>query len=100
MRQNANVPEFSLTGLSCASPTSCVVTEDIENTQSGAVSFAAQSWNGLSWQASDLAGTISRLSGVSCATTTDCLAVGRSGNLAMAQLWNGTTWKLITPVSP
>jgi hypothetical protein len=99
-QQNADVPEFSLTGLSCGSSSSCVLTEDIENSQSGAVSFAARTWNGLSWQASDLAHPVSRLAGVSCATATNCVAVGRSQNLAMAQHWNGSTWKLLTPVSP
>lgn len=99
-QQNADVPEFSGTGLSCGSATNCVITEDIEDPQSGDVSFAAETWNGLSWQASDLAGPISRLTGVSCATTTNCVAVGRSGSLAMAQLWNGSTWKLLSPVTP
>ncbi len=38
----------------CGSTTSCVLTEDVENPQSGAVSFGAQVWNGVSWQVSDL----------------------------------------------
>jgi hypothetical protein len=100
-QQNADVPEFSLTGLSCGSTTSCVLTEDIENSQSGAVSFAAQAWNGVSWHASELAGHIARLSGVSCSSATSCIAVGRDTSaLAMAQFWNGSTWKLLTPVHP
>lgn len=99
-QQNARVPEFSHTGLSCGSTTSCVLTEDIENPESGAIGFAARTWNGISWQASDLAGTVSRLAGVSCATATSCVAVGRSRNLTMAQLWNGSTWKLIKSVNP
>jgi hypothetical protein len=99
-QQNVDVSEYSLTGLSCGSTTSCVLTEDIEDTQSGAVSFAAQAWNGVSWQASDLAGPIGRLTGVSCASATSCVAVGNSGGLAMAQLWNGSAWKLLTPVTP
>ncbi len=99
-QQNVDVPDFSATSLSCGSTSSCVLTEDVEDLQSGAVSFGAQVWNGVSWQASDLAGHISRLSGVSCASATSCLAVGDSGDLAMAQLWNGSTWKLLAPVNP
>jgi len=99
-QQNADVPEYSRTGLSCGSTTSCVLTEDVEDSQSGDVSFGAQVWNGLSWQASDLAGHLSRLLGLSCASATSCLAVGDGGDLAMAKLWNGTTWKLLAPVNP
>jgi hypothetical protein len=99
-QQNVDVPEFSGTSLSCANSTNCVLTEDIENSQSGAVSFAAESWDGASWHAADLAGAVSRLTGVSCASVTNCVAVGRSGSLAMAQLWNGSTWKLLAPVTP
>jgi len=99
-QQNVDVPDFSGTSLSCGSTTSCVLVEDVEDPQSGAVSFGSQVWNGVSWQASDLAGHISRLSGVSCASATSCLAVGDSGDLAMAQLWNGSTWKLLAPVNP
>ena len=54
----------------------------------------------MSWQASDLVGPLGRLTGVSCSSATSCVAVGNSGGLAMAQLWNGSTWKLLAPVSP
>lgn len=101
-QQNLNVSEFSLNSLSCGSTTSCVLTEDVDNPESGAVSFGAQVWNGVSWQATaHLAGHLARLTGVSCASPTDCIAVGRTlGGLAMAQSWNGSTWKLLAPVSP
>jgi hypothetical protein len=99
--QNVDVPDFSGTGLSCGSTTSCVITEDIDNPETDAVSFAAKVWNGTSWKASDPVGHISRLASVSCSSATSCLAVGRDINgLAMAQSWNGTTWKLLSPINP
>lgn len=100
-QQNVDVPEFSVSGLSCGSTTSCVLTEEIEDIDSGVVSFASQVWNGMSWQASDLVGEISRLNDVSCSSATSCVAVGiSSSGFALAESWNGSTWKLLTPVSP
>src|SRR5712691_1660011 len=50
-----DVPEFAANDLSCGSTTSCVLIEDIENSQTGDNSFAAQTWNGTSWKTTDLA---------------------------------------------
>lgn len=43
--------------------------------------------------------------GISCARANRCIAVGSYDNasgieLAMAQEWNGTTWRLLPAVSP
>jgi hypothetical protein len=100
-KQSADISPEAVSSMACGSTTSCVIVEQITDPQTDDTTFAAQTWNGASWQASALAGHISALNSVSCSSGTSCIAVGRDTSaLAMAQFWNGSTWKLLTPVSP
>ncbi len=87
----------SLTGVSCPSASDCVAVGSYTNSQSRAMTLAAQ-WNGTSWSIlptpnpSD--STASYLSGVSCPSAQTCNAVGyyentSNVNLTLAEAYSG-----------
>lgn len=90
-------------GVSCASPTACMVTW-------GSFGQAlARWWNGRAWTAPAFAGPTARsdlrsVDGVSCTSRTACTAAGSfiyphsSGPLA--ENWNGTRWTVTPAPSP
>ena len=69
--------------------------------------FFSELWNGSTWRVVKVPRPGEFVSGgltdVSCASSTDCLATGfyfptvqGNGN-SLAELWNGTSWRLLTP---
>jgi len=75
---------------------------------SGLETTLAESWNGTKWTLQVPASppdTNSTLLGVACSSLTQCEAVGTyqegsSGEVALADGWNGTTWSLQTASAP
>jgi len=98
-----------LTGVSCASATSCVAVGGDEAGQN-VQDRLAYSWNGTRWTlveaSSPPGGVYGFLAGVSCTAPTACIAVGNELSastddiVALAQTWNGTTWKVLTVPDP
>ena len=92
----------SLSGVSCASATSCTAIGTSNATGTG--TFAEQ-WDGSSWRVTstvDPAGTsIDGLTGISCSAAASCMAVGAyySGSeaLSLVEHWNGSAWSLMSP---
>ncbi len=100
-------PAASITSLgqvSCATVATC---EAVGNSQvasnSGPVALA-ESWNGSSWQLqralSPPGSVTNNLNGVSCTSAVLCEAVGShfdgstAATVALAETWNGTTWRI------
>ncbi len=99
---------LGLTGVSCASGTSC---EAVGVTSSdGSDLGVAAKWNGTAWQAqttpNPAGATDTRLLAVSCATVTSCEAAGSfelsqgSDPTALAESWRGHSWSLQAAVEP
>jgi len=90
-------------GVSCASETSCTAV----GTAVGNASLA-EGWGGTKWTIEPTPApsdaTYSTLASVSCVIPTKCLAVGSyygsSGELPLAELWNGSSWTIRPPPSP
>jgi hypothetical protein len=92
-----------LTGISCASTSSCIAVGYYSDTTdgSGDTAFAA-ALNGSTWSLLNVpvpSGSVgSALSGVSCLSADSCEAVGYysegNGGLNLAEFWNGSTWKV------
>jgi len=88
-------------GLSCGSPTMCVVTGYYEDGSSVFHPYAAL-WNGVSWHAQEIAGSLNANGSgdayqASCVGTNFCAIVGEfadssSNSHAYVTIWNGTTW--------
>jgi hypothetical protein len=91
----------TLTGVSCASGSSCTAAGWYK-TEDGAAKALAEGWNGSSWAVQSVPNNTLRTAGtfrgVSCAGPASCVAVGiyrssRFGDQALlAEAWNGTTW--------
>ncbi len=89
-----------LSGVSCASATSCVAVGNFINGSDGQVTLAEQ-WNGRSWQVlptSSPGPNVNVLDAVSCPTASDCTAVGyydsAGQHQAFAEQWNGASWQV------
>jgi hypothetical protein len=92
----------SLAGVSCASRTRCLAVGGDEDTDaiSSYANFAV-SWNGTSWRALRT-GKVDLLRGVACAPRAQCLTTGTylAGNYStrpLAEVWNGTSMRLVSP---
>lgn len=96
-----DLPDASLEGISCTSPTACMAVGRLTE-KSGETSPFSQRWDGTSWSivetpplGEDEDGA---LSSVSCLSASSCIAVGslsypdRSTEEAMAMAWDGTQW--------
>jgi hypothetical protein len=101
------VAQGRLTGVSCASASSCTAVGFYGNVPG--TGTLAEHWDGTSWslQATpDPAGAgVSVLKGVSCPVARFCAAVGRYQNAAgknvtLAETWNGTAWSIQAAPSP
>jgi hypothetical protein len=87
-----------LTGLSCASATSCVAVGEEFPVLGPVTQAMAESWDGSTWTVQPVpvsgGGSVnSALSGVSCVSATSCTAVGRYTIGALAEYWNGSGWR-------
>ena len=100
----------SLSGVSCTAVAACEAAGDFQAGTSNARVALAESWNGTSWQlqqaASPPGAAANSLSAVSCVSTAFCEAVGSrldsSGAtvIALAEVWNGTTWQIQKTANP
>ncbi len=95
-----------LQGVSCTSTTNCFAVGSFIK-DPGAFTLVER-WNGASWaivsSPNPNGATISGLWGVSCASATSCFAVGfaynGSGDLALVERWNGTSWAIVSSPNP
>jgi hypothetical protein len=97
-----------LYAVSCTSPRACTATGYYTNRSGKALALAA-TWNGTRWQTSPAASPAgaagSYLYGVSCTSPRACTATGTyyisSGEgLALAERWNGRTWRIQATPAP
>ena len=92
--QNGN-----LSGVACASVTSCVAV-GVDGTRV----LTAQRWDGSSWSVVPMlapaAATAATISGVACASATSCVAVGSSSSgsttSTLVEQWDGTSWSIVS----
>ena len=100
----------SLNGVSCAAANACEAGGDLQRTsQTPDLQALAEAWNGSSWSAQHPArpagATRNLLTAVSCVSAKFCEAVGThldgSGNfVGLAEVWNGTSWKIQATPNP
>jgi hypothetical protein len=100
----------SLGGVSCTAVAACEAAGSFQVGTSNARVALAESWNGTAWQlqqaASPPGAAANYLSAVSCVSTAFCEAVGSrpdsSGatTIALAEVWNGTTWQIQKTANP
>jgi hypothetical protein len=98
-----------LSGVSCVSASDCIAVGDYVNASSTEVTLA-EAWNGTSWTVQQTpnptGAAASDLTAVSCTSATSCTAVGWSHasshdfELAFAEVWNGTSWKVQSTPGP
>ena len=97
-----------LLAVSCRSPRSCAATGSYD-TRSGKTLALAGTWNGARWELrpapSPAGSTDAALESVSCTSPRACTAAGfyftRSGKgLALAERWNGMTWRIQATAAP
>jgi hypothetical protein len=103
---NVDGPAGPLSAVSCPSAKACIAVGWAFGS-SGAHVGLAERWDGASWTAqippNPQGTTASGLSGVSCTSATACTAVGgydssTGTSLTLAERWNGTSWRIQTPV--
>lgn len=109
----ATHPAHSLHAVSCASPKNCMAVGADTDADHGNGAALAETWNGTRWRVSTVrqpSGAVgSTLLGVSCASAKSCVAVGYyfyylpnqdTRNVAFAEIWNGTAWRLVRLTQP
>ena len=93
----------TFTGVSCASATACTAVGAAIGKATRRGVNLAEAWNGRSWRVQAIptpkGSTGSSLFAVSCTSPSACTAVGDYGNaaglvLAVAERWNGSTWRI------
>jgi hypothetical protein len=96
-----SVVNLGLTGVSCTSGTSCMVTGYSFDRLDTPVAFS-EVWNGTTWTAEKIpsasGGTV--LYGLQCFSADACVTVGGNGTGALAEGWDGKTWTVLKPVNP
>jgi hypothetical protein len=104
----AGATATSLSAVSCTRPRACTATGSY-HTRSGKVLAFAATWNGARWQVrsarSPLGADGTYLDAVSCTSPRACTATGvyyiSSGRgRALAERWNGTTWRIQPTPAP
>ena len=97
-----------LSGVSCVQAASCYAVGSSQTTAGVGVPLA-ESWNGTAWTILSTpyptGATDSALLGISCVAANACTAVGSYDNsaftqLALVEMWNGTTWPIQTTPDP
>jgi hypothetical protein len=92
--------EFSLAGVSCASPSDCMAVGSYDSAKGTSVPFS-EDWDGTSWSSIPVsAPKYSELSDVECFNSSDCLAVGSTRYGTLAERWNGTDWTVVPSPAP
>jgi hypothetical protein len=82
-----------LRGVACASPSMCVAVGD-HDPRHGPVRPLIDRWDGSAWSAQTPAIGSGSLAAVACPAAETCMAVGRSAGTALAETWDGATWRL------
>jgi hypothetical protein len=98
-----------LQGVSCRSAISCTATGRYTNS-TGATVTLAEHWDGAAWAVQATpnpahAAANSLLDSISCASLTSCTAAGwyataSGGTRALAEHWNGSTWRIQATPDP
>jgi hypothetical protein len=102
---NPSSIDNALFGVSCTSESTCTAAGDMVGTKSPSL-LLVEVWDGTSWSTQHAFLKRSALGAglynVSCTSTTFCLAVGADElGSSIAEIWNGTDWKLTpAPVGP
>jgi hypothetical protein len=97
----------TLYGVSCTSASVCTAAGSY-NTSGGTVMTLAERWNGAAWAIQPTpnpgSATGSALYGVSCTSAWACTAAGyhntRTGQVTLAERWNGTAWAIQPTPNP
>lgn len=103
----AGTTDQRLVGIDCPAASRCTATGFALNAR-GNDAAVVETLRGGTWHvraAPQPAGTDpAALSGVSCARLTSCVAVGNydstAGILTLAEVWNGSDWRILTTSSP
>jgi len=96
-----------LIGLACSTSTACTAIGGYSDSSGGFVTLA-EGWNGRAWQIQSTPNPSPAqdnvLFGVACPTSSACTAVGQANGAgtpeAIAESWNGTTWRLQPTPNP
>jgi len=87
----------SLTGVSCASATSCLATGTMSTDTR---SVFAEAWGGQDWTLTELPWAVIHIDAVSCPASASCTAIGQGGQIPsigpMGLHWNGSAWSVET----
>ena len=94
-----------LGGLACTSATACTAVGGMFTRHGGHA--LAERWNGTTWSVQRIPSephpSNSFLLAVSCASPGSCVAVGDAQHepaaVPMAEVWNGTSWSIRTPIA-
>lgn len=95
------------TSVSCASISQCMAVGQAGSVAADAT--LAQEWNGTSWRLlTTVNDETTSLGGVWCTSASACIAVGsvlgagvtKTGEVPLAQEWDGASWRLLNTVSP
>jgi hypothetical protein len=103
--QDTLIGQYTLTGVSCASPAACTAVGEIAYAHH--VAPAVLRWSGKAWSVQHAVNPATHgggmLAAVSCPRPDDCIAVGVRGGYqrgTLAERWNGKTWSVQpTPMS-
>jgi hypothetical protein len=97
-----------LNGIACTRSTSCTAIGYYA--RGSDIVTLSEHWNGTKWTVQPSPNpsgpTLSELNGIACPRLTDCWAVGDSGQTqqtpsrTLAELWNGTKWKVRPTPNP
>src|SRR6516165_6759438 len=104
---NPVIPTGQLFGVSCPAANSCMAVGTYVKA-SGAGVTLAERWDGTSWRIlptpNPARATVSALNGVACSTPSACTAVGQAiiGGVsqALAERWNGRSWRIQRTPNP
>jgi hypothetical protein len=97
-----------LVGVSCTASNACTAVGEYESSE-GAWLAQADRWNGEAWSLQEPptpTGSVSSWPyGVSCTSGSMCILVGwqdsnTEGQIALAEIWNGTTWAAQSAAKP
>ena len=98
----ASLSNLGLTGVSCTSPSSCLVVGYAVDRLGSPEAFS-EVWNGSTWTSEKIPTPHggAEPDGVQCSSATACVTVGARSRGALAEGWDGTGWtieKTTTPV--
>jgi hypothetical protein len=86
----------SLVAVSCLSPAFCVAAGSFDPLAKPQIRALVEVWNGTKWTVASVRLRVTTSDsgiGVSCATRSACMATWGDSFTALAQWWNGTTWR-------